>query len=49
MEYKHIKTIESPGFIVRVHSPIISDEERHKRMKSVHKAAENIMKKVVAK
>lgn len=49
MEYKLTKTIESPGFIIRVHSPIISDEERNRRMKSVHKAAENIMKKVVAK
>lgn len=46
MEYTLNKTIESSNFIIRVHSPIISSEERNKRMKAIHKAAENLMKKV---
>ena len=46
MEYRVTKTIESPGFIIRVHSPIITEEERTRRMKAIHKAAENLMKKV---
>jgi hypothetical protein len=46
MEYTLKKTIESPGFIIRVHSPVISAEEHTKRMKAIHKAAENLLKKV---
>lgn len=49
MEYTHVKTIEDGNFIIRVHSPVISPEERTKRMKAIHKAAENLMKKVHAK
>lgn len=49
MEYKLKKTIEGDGFIIRVHSPIITTEERDKRMKAIHKAAENLLKKVVTK
>lgn len=46
MEYKLNKTIESTGFIIRVHSPVISADERKTRMKAIHKAAENLLKKV---
>lgn len=46
MEYKIKKTIESPSFIIKVHSPIISPNERTKRMKVIYKAAESLMKKV---
>ena len=49
MEYKLTKTIEGDGFTVRVHSPIITPEERDKRMKAIRKAAENLLKKVVTK
>ena len=49
MEYKLKKTIETPDFIVRVHSPVISDEERNKRMKSIRKAAERLLMGVSAK
>lgn len=47
MEYTHTKTIESPGFIVRVYSPVISEEERNRRMKAIYKAAENLMKEAI--
>ena len=46
MEYAHKKTIEEPGFVIRIYSPVISPEERAKRMKAIHKAAENLLKKV---
>lgn len=49
MEYILKKTIESPGFIIRVHSPVISSEERKARMKAIHMAAEKILKKVPTK
>ena len=51
MEYTHVKTIEYPGaagscgFVIRVHRPVISEEERAKRMKAIYKAAENLLKK----
>jgi ribosome recycling factor len=46
MEYELKKTIEEPGFIIRVYSPILDEEERKRRMKAIYKAAENILKKV---
>ena len=49
MEYVLKKTIESPNFIIRVYSPVIDEEERKRRMKSIHKAAENLLKKVPRK
>ena len=49
MEYTLKKTIESPGFIIRVYSPIISDDERKRRMKAIRKAAEDLLKKVPAR
>ena len=49
MEYTLKKTIESDNFIIRVYSPVISEEERKKRMKAIHKAAENLLKKVPTK
>ena len=49
MEYTHRKTIESPDFIIRVHSPVITEEERNKRMKAIRKATENLLKKVPMK
>jgi ribosome recycling factor len=49
MEYTLKKTIESDNFIIRVYSPVISEEERKRRMKEIYKAAENLLKKVHAK
>ena len=46
MEYTLKQTIESPGFVIRVHSPVISSEERAKRMKAIHSATEKLLKKV---
>lgn len=49
MEYTHKKTIESPGFVIRVYSPVISEEERAKRMKAISKAAEKLLKTAAVK
>lgn len=34
----------SPGFIVRVWRPILTDEERARRMKQIHDAASRLLK-----
>lgn len=41
-----VKTFEFPGMTVRVFSPILTEEERKKRMKAIYKAAENLLKEV---
>lgn len=49
MEYTLKKTIKEDGFIIRVYSPILTPDERKRRMKAIHKAAENLLKKVPAR
>lgn len=49
MEYTLKKTIESPDFNIRVYSPVLTEEERQRRMKTIKKAAENLLKKVHTK
>ena len=33
-----------PNMVVRVHRPDITQEEHNRRMKQIHKAAENVLK-----
>ena len=47
MEYLHTKTIKSESAIVRVFSPILTEEERTKRMKAIHKAAAALIKETM--
>lgn len=42
--YKEVKTFTYQNAIVRVHIPDLTDEERKRRLKAVHSAAENLMK-----
>lgn len=44
-----VKTFEFPGMVARVFSPILTDEERKKRMKAIHDAAANLLKEVERK
>ena len=44
MEYALKKTIESPSFTIRVYSPIIGAEERHRRIQTIHRSAEELLK-----
>lgn len=43
--YGEPKTYTSPGAIVRVYSPILSDGERQRRMAEIAKSAERLLKK----
>lgn len=47
--YKEVRTIQFPNMTARVFIPELSQEERVARMKTIHKAAENLMKKVQTK
>lgn len=40
------KIFNFPNGIVRVFSPILTDEERKKRMQKIHNAAANLLKEV---
>ena len=42
--YKEIKTFTYSNAIVRVYIPDLTEEERTKRMKSIHKAASSLLK-----
>jgi ribosome recycling factor len=44
---REIKTLTYPNAIVRVHFPALTDEEHKKRMKQIHKAAEDLLKEAV--
>lgn len=42
--YKEVKTLSFENMTVRVHIPDITEEERTRRMKAVHKAAGELLK-----
>jgi hypothetical protein len=44
---REIKTFTYPNAVVRVYQPDISDEEQKKRMKKIHKAAEELLKEKI--
>lgn len=44
--YKEIKRMQSGNTVVNIHIPDLTEEERTRRMKAIHKAAENLMKAV---
>lgn len=43
--YKEIKTFEFPGLIARVYIPDLTEAERERRMKAIHKQAANLLRK----
>ena len=43
--YKEVKVIEFPGMVVRVFSPILTEEEHNRRMKAIHKASADLLNK----
>lgn len=43
--YKEVKVLKFPNMNVRVHIPEISSEEKARRMKIIHKAAMELLKK----
>lgn len=44
-EYVLDKTIRGEGFVIRVHRPLIDDEERKRRMAQIKREAERLLKK----
>jgi hypothetical protein len=43
-QYQLDKTIQFPGMVVRVYRPILTEEERARRMAAIHKQAANLLK-----
>ncbi len=46
--YKEVKTYNFPGMVARVYIPDLTEEERARRMKAIHKQTANLLKKVTA-
>jgi hypothetical protein len=42
--YEEAKTIHFPGMVARVYRPVLTEEERARRMTAIHKQAEKILK-----
>lgn len=45
--YKEVKTFHLTDAVIRVHIPDITTDERERRMKNIHKAAADLLKKGV--
>ena len=43
------RTIEFPNMIARIFRPVLTTEEKSKRMQNIHKASSNLMKEVMKK
>ena len=41
---REVQTFTYPNMVIRVHFPDLTDEERKKRTKELHKAAEELLK-----
>lgn len=44
MDYTLKKKIETPSAIIRVYSPVISEEERAAQLKKIHNAAADLLR-----
>lgn len=42
--YKEVKTFSFDNMTVRVHIPDLTEQERNRRMKAIHKAASDLLK-----
>ena len=43
-KYSEPKTVELPGVIAKVYSPILTEEERKRRMERIARSAERLLK-----
>lgn len=41
--YKEVRTYETPGWVVRVHIPDLTPEERTKRLEAIKQAAADLV------
>ena len=46
--YKEVKIFTYPGLVARVYIPELTEEERNKRMRAIHKQAANLLRSVKA-
>ena len=44
--YKEAILIESPGAVIRVYHPELTDHERNRRMKAIYKASADLLKDI---
>ena len=44
--YQEPKIFTYPGLVARVYRPILTEEERTRRMKAIHNQTANLLKKV---
>ena len=44
--YKEVKTFNFPGMVARVYIPDLTEEERARRLKAIHKQAANLLRSV---
>jgi hypothetical protein len=47
IEYVYEKTITFPGMTARIFRPVLTEEERNRRMEEIKKAAANLVKEVL--
>ena len=45
--YIHERTIEHSNCIIRIFRPVLTEDERARRMKAIHKAAEGLLKETM--
>lgn len=45
-EFVHTKTITFPGMVARIYSPVLTEEEKNRRMQRIYKATAEILKGV---
>lgn len=45
-EFVHTKTITFPGMVARIYSPVLTEEEKGRRMQRIYKATAEILKGV---
>ncbi len=45
--YKEIKEFDFPNMKVRVHIPELTEDERNRRLKAIHKAAGDLLKSTI--
>ena len=48
-EYVLTKTLTFPGMVARIYSPVLTEEERNRRLEAIKTASANLLKEVLRK
>ena len=46
-EYIHTKTLNFPGMVARIFTPVLAEEERNRRTEAIKTASANLVKEVM--